>query len=164
MRALNFGTSYDPKPTFKFAPTHFLGPVRLRTDNGTPRTPESLKFRFEANLGAADLSEKRLLASFNFYALYYLEGIAVGRFRPYIEGGAGIIYSDFQLEGQGLALEFQPPGGYRRPMARDPAPMAGTPPFVPTIFPMAACTVTTGGIKRDIISDRCSVLKLHLFY
>ena len=75
------------------------------------RAPEPLKFKFETNLGAADISGKRLLASFNFYALYYLKGMNVGRFRPYVEGGAGVVYSDFQLEGQGLRWNFNPQAG-----------------------------------------------------
>ena len=107
---ITVGTTYDPDPTFEFGQISFSAWYDYEQIMGH-RAPDSLRFKFELNLGAADISEKRLLASFNFYALYYLEGIAVGRFRPYVEGGAGVVYSDFQCEGQGLRWNFNPQAG-----------------------------------------------------
>jgi len=37
-----------------------------------------------------------------------LDRFAYNRFRPYVEGGIGIIYTDFQLWGQGLRVNFNP--------------------------------------------------------
>lgn len=107
---ISFGTTYDPDPTFQFGQVSFSAWYDYEQIMGH-RAPAPLKFKFETNLGGADIHGKRLLASFNFYALYYLEGMTVGRFRPYLEGGAGIVYSDFQLEEQGLRWNFNPQAG-----------------------------------------------------
>lgn len=45
------------------------------------------------------------------FALYYLEGFSYKSFRPYIEGGIGVIYTDFKVDGQGLRFNFNPQMG-----------------------------------------------------
>ena len=51
-----------------------------------------------------------MITSANILAQYYLGG-GSGRFRPYVEAGIGLIYTDFQVEGQGLRFNFNPQAG-----------------------------------------------------
>jgi len=120
--AVVLGSSYDPDPTFEFAQLSLTAIYDYEQIMPHP-APESLRFKLEGNAGLANISGKRLLISANFLALYYLSRLKTKSFRPYIEGGAGIVYSDFQVKGQGLRLNFnpqagigtewQPPGGSR---------------------------------------------------
>jgi hypothetical protein len=41
-------------------------------------------------------------------ALYYIDVISTERLTPYLEGGIGVVYTDFQVEGQGSRLNFNP--------------------------------------------------------
>jgi len=51
------------------------------------------------------------MASAGLVVLYYLGDFGGTCFRPYIEGGCHIMYSDFQVPGQGLRFNFNPQGG-----------------------------------------------------
>lgn len=75
------------------------------------KAPEALRFKLEASLGSTTRPDRKLMASVNMFALYYLKSLAKGAFRPYVEGGIGFIYTDFQVEGQGLRLNFNPQMG-----------------------------------------------------
>jgi len=108
--AVVLGSSYDPAPTFEFAQLNITA-IYDYEQIMPHRAPEPLRFKIEGNFGLADNSQKRLLASANFLALYYLRRLETKSFRPYIEGGAGIVYSDFQVKGQGLRLNFNPQAG-----------------------------------------------------
>lgn len=108
--AVTAGSSYHPSPTFEFI--QLSGMAIYDYEQIFPHNaPDQLKFKLEANLGAADYSGTRLLASINFYAVYYFESFQTNSLKPYVEGGAGIIYSDFQVEGQGLRVNFNPQAG-----------------------------------------------------
>lgn len=74
------------------------------------RAPEPLRLKLELNLGLRTDPDPRLLLAGNALALYYLrdEGAV---WRPYLEAGIGIIYTDFQVDGQGLRLNFNPQCG-----------------------------------------------------
>jgi hypothetical protein len=104
------GHSYDPNPTFGFA--QITGVLQYDYDRIWPhRAPEPLYFKLEGSLGLASYQgNERLLTSVNMLAQYYL-GRVPARFRPYVEAGIGLIYSDFQVEGQGLRLNFNPQAG-----------------------------------------------------
>jgi len=41
-------------------------------------------------------------------ALYYLDFVSSERLVPYLEGGIGVVYTDFQVEGQGSRFNFNP--------------------------------------------------------
>lgn len=107
---LAWGHSYDPAPTFGFG--QLIGVLQYDYDRVWPhRAPEPLFFKLEASLGlAAYQSRERLLASANVLAQYYLTP-KTDRLRPYLEAGIGLIYSDFQVEGQGWRLNFNPQAG-----------------------------------------------------
>jgi len=76
--------------------------------------PAGLGVRLEGTLGAAagsDFSGARLMASGGFLAVYELQRESPGNLRFYVEGGVGLIYTDFQREGQGLRVNFNPVAG-----------------------------------------------------
>jgi hypothetical protein len=70
--------------------------------------PDPLRFKVEGTAGLTISPEFRAMASVGMLALYYLEFISSPRLSPYVEGGIGVIYSDFQVEGQGLRFNFNP--------------------------------------------------------
>jgi len=107
---LTFGHSYDSPPTFGFFQINGL--LQYDYDDIWPHpAPELLFFKVEGSLGVADYEEGiRLFSSANILAQYYLAEASV-RWRPYVEAGIGLIYSDFQVEDQGLRLNFNPQAG-----------------------------------------------------
>ncbi len=74
------------------------------------RAPEPLRFKVEYNIGSAREKGTRFMTSLNMFALYYLD-IFDDDIMPYVEGGIGIIYTDFQVKGQGLKINFNPQVG-----------------------------------------------------
>lgn len=105
--AVVLGSSYDPSPTFRFVQFSLM--ALYDYEQIMPhRAPEALRFKLEGNIGLADDSEPRLLASANFFALYYLKSLQTNTFSPYVEAGAGLVYSDFQVKDQGLRINFNP--------------------------------------------------------
>jgi hypothetical protein len=107
---LTAGTSYDPSADISW----LQGTVLALYDYETiwrHRAPEPLRFKVEGNAGTTIRPETRIIASTNMLALYYLDDLASGPWRPYMEAGIGIIYMDFTVEGQGLRLNFNPQMG-----------------------------------------------------
>ena len=73
--------------------------------------PDGLGLRFEADIGAAvgtDFPGQRLMASGNFLTVYEFDSPKKNKMVPYIEGGVGLIYTDFRRPDQGLRLNFNP--------------------------------------------------------
>ncbi|MFN2367175.1 MAG: acyloxyacyl hydrolase [Desulfurivibrionaceae bacterium] len=107
---LTFGHSYDSSRTFGFFQVNGL--LQYDYDDIWPHpAPDPLFFKVEGSLGVADYEgEIRLFSSANILAQYYLAE-ASARWRPYVEAGIGLIYSDFQAEGQGLRVNFNPQAG-----------------------------------------------------
>jgi lipid A 3-O-deacylase len=104
------GSSYDPKPNLGFVQLSLM--VLYDYEQIMPhRAPEPLRFKLEGSLGLADDTERRLLTSVNIFALYYLGDMKNNYFRPYVEAGVGVAYSDFQVDGQGLRFNFNPQAG-----------------------------------------------------
>jgi hypothetical protein len=83
--------------------------------------PESLRFRVEYSLGAILEPETRLMTSANMIAHFYYPGTSAEKVRPYIEGGIGLIYTDFRVEGQGWKFNFNPLLGLGFEFGPDPA-------------------------------------------
>lgn len=75
------------------------------------KAPEPLRFKVEFNAGVTTRPEARAIISSGILALYYLRSLTTNVLRPYIEGGIGIIYTDFQVKGQGLRFNFNPQMG-----------------------------------------------------
>jgi len=70
--------------------------------------PESLRFKVEGTAGLTTSPNTRGMVSIGMMALYYLEFISNHRLSPYIIGGIGVIYTDFQVDGQGSRFNFNP--------------------------------------------------------
>jgi len=101
------GNSYDPTNDIDFF--MISGVALYDYDRIWPhRAPEPLRFRVELSAGGTTVDgSTRLIASFGVLAEYYLNSLSSDRCRPYVEAGIGAIYTDFQVEGQGFAAEFQ---------------------------------------------------------
>jgi lipid A 3-O-deacylase len=70
--------------------------------------PDPLRFKVEGTAGLTVSPNIRAMASIGMMALYYLEFIASDRLMPYLEGGIGVVYTDYQVEGQGSRFNFNP--------------------------------------------------------
>jgi lipid A 3-O-deacylase len=70
--------------------------------------PDPLRWKLEGTAGATTSPNTRAMISIGMMALYYLEPLSTSRLLPYVEGGIGIIYTDFQVEGQGSRFNFNP--------------------------------------------------------
>ena len=75
------------------------------------KAPDYLKMKFEINAGLTLDSKKRALVSVNMLALRYFRSYTISGSIPYAEAGIGLIYTDFQVEGQGLRFNFNPQAG-----------------------------------------------------
>jgi lipid A 3-O-deacylase len=84
--------------------------------------PEPLRFKVEGTAGLTVSPKTRAMASVGMMALYYLEFISSDRLVPYLEGGIGVVYTDFQVEGQGSRLNFNPQIGIGVEFERDSGP------------------------------------------
>jgi hypothetical protein len=75
------------------------------------KAPDPLRFKVEFNAGATTRPATRAVISSGIFALYYLKSLSTDVLRPYVEGGIGAIYTDFQIKGQGLRFNFNPQMG-----------------------------------------------------
>ncbi len=108
--ALVVGNSYSPRNDISL----FMVSGFALLDYGKvwhTRAPAPLRFKIEYAFGSAAGSEHGGVGSAGITALYYLDGLSGRSFRPYIEGGIGLIYTQFTVEGQGLHLNFNPQAG-----------------------------------------------------
>lgn len=78
---------------------------------GSLRFPKWLHYQWELHAGAVHHDKWRAMISGNVMAQYAFDGLGGHRFRPYAEFGMGIIYTDFQIRGQGLRFNFNPQAG-----------------------------------------------------
>jgi lipid A 3-O-deacylase len=77
-------------------------------------TPDRAKMKFEFNIGAAEGSDfpgQRIMVSGDILSVYEFDSPKNTKIVPYIEGGVGLIYSDFQRPDQGLRFNFNPVAG-----------------------------------------------------
>lgn len=72
------------------------------------RAPDPLRWKLEGTVGITISPEPRAMIFVGMMALYYLEFLSAPRLLPYLEGVIGVIYTDFQVEGQGLRFNFNP--------------------------------------------------------
>ncbi|GAB4554872.1 MAG: hypothetical protein Tsb0017_07460 [Geothermobacteraceae bacterium] len=105
---LLLGSSYDPTTNIDFYQLNLSALFDYEQIWPQHSSPPGLRFKIEGNLGLSDWPATRALLSANMFALYYLLPRDPNGLRPYIEGGIGLIYSDFQVAGQGLRLNFNP--------------------------------------------------------
>ena len=72
------------------------------------RAPEPLRFKVEVSAGSTTHPFTKFMTSANIFALYYLRLLETNVLTPYVEGGIGAIYTDFQVRGQGSRINFNP--------------------------------------------------------
>ncbi|MFN2267122.1 MAG: acyloxyacyl hydrolase [Desulfonatronovibrio sp.] len=107
---LNFGLGYNPSDARNFMSV--TGVALYDYEDIWPhRAPEQLRFKLEGSLGGTSRSDSDFMASAGFLALYYLDSLSSSFFRPYIEGGAGLIFTEYKVKGQGSRLNFNPQVG-----------------------------------------------------
>ena len=106
--SLEYGYAYDPRQQDL---TFLLARAFAIYDYGTvwrQTRPAALRFKVEAAVGSTLTPENDLMASVNMLALYYPGRLGGTTLRPYLEGGIGIIYTQFRVPGQGLHFNFNP--------------------------------------------------------
>ena len=107
---LLLGHSYNPASKITWGLTHLA--VIYDYDRVWPHAaPPPLRFKLELNVGGVNEPDERGVVAADFLALYYLDRWTVAWCRPYVEAGAGGIYTDFQLAHQGLRVNFNPQAG-----------------------------------------------------
>ena len=109
--ALSYGNTFHPDNKIGFILANYL--VLFDYDKVWPHSaPENLRFKVECSLGSTTTPENWVMASAGMLALYYLDFLNSKAVRPYIEGGIGLIYTGFRVEGQGSRLNFNPKAGF----------------------------------------------------
>ena len=107
---LSLGIGYDPSDAQNFMSV--TGFALYDYDDIWPhRAPDQLRFKLEGGLGWTLHSDSDFITSAGFLALYYLDSLSSFFFRPYIEGGVGLIFTEYKVEGQGSRLNFNPQAG-----------------------------------------------------
>lgn len=106
------GTAYDwSRMSFCQANIQWLYKY---SDVCSHNTPDRAKMKFEFNIGAAEGSDfpgQRVMVSGNILSVYEFDSLKNTKIVPYIEGGVGLIYADFQRPDQGLRFNFNPVAG-----------------------------------------------------
>ena len=104
------GNTYDPTNNIRFY--MLSGSVLYDYEKvWHHEAPDPLRFKVEYNIGIARDDKTRFMTSLNMFALYYLDLFDDDDIKPYVEGGIGVIYTDFRVNGQGLKLNFNPQMG-----------------------------------------------------
>ncbi len=149
------GKTYSPNNDVDFA---LVSAVALFDyDRVWPhRAPEPLRFKVEASLGATSAPSSRALISANMLALYFLDGLATALLRPYAEAGIGLIYTDFQVDGQGLRVNFNPQAGVGTEIKGGDGP--------PWYAAIRLHHISNGGLHHDNRGINAVVLQLGRFF
>ena len=118
--------------------------------------PEPLRFKVEGTAGLTVSPKTRAMASVGMMALYYLEFISSDRLVPYLEGGIGVVYTDFQVEGQGSRFNFNPQIGIGVEFERD---------FGPPVFGAVRLShISNAGLDHDNRGVNSLVLMIGRFF
>ncbi|MDZ7695577.1 MAG: acyloxyacyl hydrolase [Deltaproteobacteria bacterium] len=109
--ALSYGNSFFPDGDIGFLMGTLLGIFDF-DKIGEQVIPDSLRLKVELSLGSTTKPEYDVMASAGAMVLYYIHPLSTPFMTPYIEGGLGIIYTNFQVEGQGSRVNFNPRAGF----------------------------------------------------
>jgi lipid A 3-O-deacylase len=104
--SVEYDYAFDPPPN----PSFMLARVFAIFDYGSvwhQDCPNTLRFKVEAAAGSTLNPGNDLIVSVNMLALKYPFKLGPG-LRPYVEGGIGVIYTQFRVPGQGLHFNFNP--------------------------------------------------------
>jgi hypothetical protein len=101
------GRTFDPVNDIYF--TQFSGFIMWDYDKIWHHwAPDPLRFKVEGTAGLTVSPKTRAMVSVGMMALYYLDFFSSDQLVPYLEGGIGVVYTDFQVEGQGSRFNFNP--------------------------------------------------------
>lgn len=108
---VGYNSMYDPSDARDYV--MLFGSILYDYDQVWPHdAPDPLYFRVEGGLGVSTEKSSVLHATGNIFAVYYLEEWfpewAKAGVKPYVEGGVGLIYRGYRVNGQGLNLNFSP--------------------------------------------------------
>lgn len=116
---LSYGNTFHPDNEIGFLQLNYY--IMFDYDKIWPhKAPDDLRFKLEFSLGSTTTPENWPMGSAAMMALYYLDFLDSEAVIPYIEGGIGLIYTGFRVEGQGSRLNFNPRAGigFEFPMGR----------------------------------------------
>jgi lipid A 3-O-deacylase len=103
-----YGYTFDPSdPDLTFLLARFFAIYDYGTVWRQDR-PKALRFKVEGAVGSTLTPESDLIASANMLALYYPGKLSQRTFRPYVEAGIGVIYTEFRVKGQAYHWNFNP--------------------------------------------------------
>jgi hypothetical protein len=150
-----FGKTFDPVSDINFL--QLSGFIMWDYDRIWKHwAPDLLRFKIEASAGLTTSPENRAIMSLGMLALYYLEFLFTPRFRPYLEGGIGGIYTDFQVEGQGSRFNFNPQIGIGTEINVD----SGAPLYIN----IRLSHISNGGLKNENRGVNAVVLMIGRFF
>jgi hypothetical protein len=153
--AASFGKTYSPTNDMDFA--QVTGAALFDYDRIWPhRAPEPLRFKVEASLGMTTAPRSRALISASMLALYFVDGLKTDLLRPYAEAGIGLIYTDFQVEGQGLRVNFNPQAGIGLEVTAGDGP--------PWYGAIRLQHISNGGLHHDNAGINAVVLQVGRFF
>ncbi len=109
--ALGYYNAYDPVADLRTVLLHGFALLDHDKVWWWP-APDPLRFKVEGNLGMTVSPKRRLHLAVNMMALYYLDAWGTASLRPFGEAGIGVIYTDYQVKGQGLRVNFNPQAGF----------------------------------------------------
>ncbi len=107
---LQYGSTYNSSENLEFVNVSLVSLFNY-SDVWRNSAPPALWFGLEGALGKTISPESRRMASAGFFAQYYLNALSGEALHSYVKGGVGLIFTDFQLEGQGLRINFNPQMG-----------------------------------------------------
>lgn len=105
--ALEYGYTFDPTPRMNLLMARFSAIYDYGTIWHTNKAPNTLRFKVEASAGTTLNPGNNFIASANMLAMKYPFGLD-RELRPYIEGGIGVIYTEYRVHRQGLHFNFNP--------------------------------------------------------
>ncbi|UFS69376.1 acyloxyacyl hydrolase [Geomonas sp. RF6] len=105
--SLEYGYVFDPQEDLTYAMARVFAIYDYASIwRNTAR--KELRFKIEGAAGSTITPSANAMVSANMFAMYYPWFRPNPTFRPYIEGGIGIIYTQFRVQGQGLHFNFNP--------------------------------------------------------
>lgn len=153
--AINGGHSYSPTNEIQFVQGAAM--ALFDYDKVWPHSaPNPLRFKIETAVGMANTPHGRALVSINMLALYFIDPLTTSTLRPYIEAGIGGIYSDYQVEGQGSRLNFNPQIGFGSEITCNDGP--------PWFIACRLHHVSNGGLDDDNRGINSGLMQIGRFF